>query len=783
MTFQAFDVALDTVILTQWNEVEKYVYHGVDYISPVNFTLAYLNIGQDNIAEAEIQLHVLVFVYQIIVLDFSPDILSQMIIHDGPGVLSPVIEPNPDVTRLSLSSYQAYIKYSISTGGNLITGYINANINKRSQLNMSTLTWTTYERQTENCQSYGTSIYLKGTNALCWQHHSAIIVIHHMTFTGVNMLRHSPTHTSLFATCQYGGLFVLTGSGTEYVKMCTNVSVRRILPFQVQLRDEGYGGASAVVVFITFPRYTSGFIELQLGWDRCFGPNMAISRGPSCKNHISHWDDQYYYSVPSTAYYAEVNLKEHCTDLWLVNDIDYFEPSPFEDCSFVLDHTQLAFPVGKFRMIISSAFISHSTVSTNSQSRAWPGSMNVAMDVFKDSQMQSTTTKLNFSVLLSELNENHFSPVAYTVFKLNLSVHDQFPVFAIRVTFLENITCAPETYSYGFTEFNKNRLYIINDSDQDLYLPRDHPYKHLVVYSMTTSGYNRGTCRMRIVGQACSSLESHYQIIRFHYLPHKSLVSPHEIDIAMKKTFNCSIKCSLDVGILEYMNVNETRRTRYHEWKGIYRLTWQVIAAKSRGFSVTINSTCETCETLCDVVVALGLPLTSNVILPKLNSTYAKYLDILETLNKKEYQLDYSLFENILSVVSKPRQGIASKNARYGSWHDAHAYCLTRNSSLFSLTPAFTGHLKTLVDSNDLDHGWRYPQEYFFVGLHRDSLVRIPKCSNTTIFPNTHQEYCLYLSDVFCILSKGKQNPVATTKHWQIAFLYCDGHYKHGVIK
>ena len=157
---------------------------------------------------------------------------------------------------------------------------------------------------------------------------------------------------------------------------------------------------------------------------------------------------------------------------------------------------------------------------------------------------------------------------------------------------------------------NIQRIY---NTNLDVYLPQTHPYQSIVSPDLRLFGYNQGTCRILIVGSTCPPLVTHYQIIRIHYSSHRTLISPHEIDISLKKALNCSIKCSLNVGILEYMNGNKTMRSQYHQWRGIYRLTWQVIAAKSRGISVTINSTCEACIKLCDIAVALGLPLRNNL--------------------------------------------------------------------------------------------------------------------------------------------------------------------------
>ena len=247
-------------------------------------------------------------------------------------------------------------------------------------------------------------------------------------------------------------------------------------------------------------------------------------------------------------------------------------------------------------------------------------------------------------------------------------------------------------------------------------------FKQLSEYLMAYDSYNRGTCRALIPGHKCSPLISHYQIIRIHYQPHKSLVLPHEIDISMKKTVNCSIKCSLDIGILEYMDINDTIISRYHEWKRIYRLTWQVIAAKSRGFSVIINSTCDTCRTLCDIAVAVGLPLTSNHMFSS-NATPAKYLDILPEMFENTLTFTYDEFERAIFNLQKLKHGVTFSDHMYGNWYDANAYCLARNSSLVAHTPRLLNHLSDEINSVDSGHSCNKSQEHYFAAFHRDSLV------------------------------------------------------------
>ena len=88
--------------------------------------------------------------------------------------------------------------------------------------------------------------------------------------------------------------------------------------------------------------------------------------------------------------------------------------------------------------------------------------------------------------------------------------------------------------------------------------------------------------------------------------------------------------------------------------------------------------------------------------------------------------IDYDMFDWKLSDIADPTQYITSQETMlHGSWYDAHAYCLSKNSSLFDLAPSLSGQLKRLMDSKVVQHGWKYSQELYFAGLHYDDMVGI----------------------------------------------------------
>ena len=168
--------------------------------------------------------------------------------------------------------------------------------------------------------------------------------------------------------------------------------------------------------------------------------------------------------------------------------------------------------------------------------------------------------KFNFTVPPFVQSDHILHSPINTTFKLKLLGYDKFPTFAIRVQFRENLICSPherlpnlrnlEMYRASFAE---HIIYRIDGNTSDVYLAARHPYDELLSSIYNHAGYHGGTCRAIVKGHKCSYLKSHYQIIKIHYLPHKTLVTPQEVDISMKKTTNCSTECSLDIGILEYM--------------------------------------------------------------------------------------------------------------------------------------------------------------------------------------------------------------------------------------
>ena len=540
MTFQSFDIQLSSVSLVQLNEHELYF---------KVFTVANLAFGKAlSYHETEIQLHIVIMVHNIVALQHSPSALLKLKIYDGPGPLSPeVITAN---SHIELSSYQGFVKYSAMIHDKIVDAYACAN--NHSYINSLYLNWTSnlyrsyrykYDKTidlyqtSENCLRSNNryeSFHLRGTSGRCWllNVHSAMTV-NQMTFTGVNMLRHNPSNRN--PTCQYGGLFVvfvrygphIKHHSLNYITICSNISDKTTFPISKTQNLKYY---SVVMIFITFDRYSHGFIDVTMDHDQeCFGSNIAISRGPSCSSILSSWRDKKYYAGRTMTV---------CTDVWLLNEIDVFESLPAENCIFTLDYVQLGFPVGTFKLSAYSYLVPHTDLSFDSSPES-SLEMDVEMKTFFLNPANSATTNFNFTLSVLEHNEYSFDFPHYTIFSIRLLGYNKFPTFAIRVQFIEHRICSPQKPVISIIDpsvdiLTDDVIHIIGENISDVYLSPCHPYDEISSSVYFYQGYNRGTCRSLVKGHRCSHSVSHYHIINIHYSPHTSLVTPQEVDISLK---------------------------------------------------------------------------------------------------------------------------------------------------------------------------------------------------------------------------------------------------------
>ena len=144
------------------------------------------------------------------------------------------------------------------------------------------------------------------------------------------------------------------------------------------------------IVFITFQGYSSEFIDLMFTDSyECYGYNIAMSRAPGCNSYLNIWADSVVFFNSGKV------VQHHCTELWLMNDIDFMEPSPFENCSFTLDHSLvqlLASPLN----IITGTMSSYLNYVVDSHINPLLGDMYVEVNTFKSFHIRTATQKVNF---------------------------------------------------------------------------------------------------------------------------------------------------------------------------------------------------------------------------------------------------------------------------------------------------------------------------------------------------------------------------------------------------
>ena len=378
--------------------------------------------------------------------------------------------------------------------------------------------------------------------------------------------------------CQYGGLFIIlcdksysytkhsalyVDANCHSINICSNVTKTSVFPLRGSQRGSwNIFDGMIIIVFYTFEGYSSGFVDFTITrGEECFGHNLILSDGRS----PMFWDDMAEYASDASSLY--------CSDVWIMTSIDNSEPSPFGNFTFTLNHTQLPFPAAdRFTMTVSSSLIVQSSFFVFDEN-------DISMDVCM-LNVQNTLSPENytFTVPLFTHNASSVNASEWTVFKITYTGCDEYPLLAIRVQFSEYRICSPgisHQLVNGIMDGSITEIYVLNDSVSDVYLPRYHPYDY--IYRSTFQSYDsiftRQTCRALVKERTCSPSTFSYQIIRIHYHPERSVVMPHEIDIALKRKNNCSIQCTLDIGILEYIKSNGTSRSRYYEWRGIYRIT------------------------------------------------------------------------------------------------------------------------------------------------------------------------------------------------------------------
>ena len=344
--------------------------------------------------------------------------------------------------------------------------------------------------------------------------------------------------------------------------------------------------------------------------------NLTISYDPDCIG----WNYMSTLSLQCFQKDGWYNWKDHsnektysptCSDFWLTHYVtDVLNPSELENCIFSFNlKNKLRHPVGSFKFMISGLiFYNNSTSVISLHKKSY---FNMIIESVSRRDFSFNPTKKNiFNLRLPTPSKQTFlfNPVSNFHVKFNYTGPFQQLIFVIRMQIVENVIC---TSVEDHLPLDITQIYTLNNNISDVYLSRIYPYNGYMIKSMNYTGHNRGSCRVLLKGQSCSHSSS-YKVIQIHYRPNIKLEAAHRVQISMKRTASCAFRCPLNVKIWKVSVTDNIRQLHFHEWRGIYHLTWQVIAASYNGFSVHINATCNktSCRTkLCDVAVAFSVML------------------------------------------------------------------------------------------------------------------------------------------------------------------------------
>ena len=536
------------------------------------------------------------------------------------------------------------------------------------------------------------------------------LTLHHLSFTGYNMQQH--LLRSGPSTCQYGGLFIVRIKQhftftlidmKHYLTLCDSINQQNLeLPYVMDSQDI----LTYFFIFITFPGYSTGSVELSTGQGHCIGDHWHFDMKDLCRG-----DNKLTYT--NWPVFLDNNLDEksleECHTSWLTYNmnIDFQTVSKpiFEKCE------PLSLPLSVARFLLAKTLVANRT----------------------DQEF------LNVSVTNTTDNMHYPSRV-----DLSFTGNDMFPIFAVRLITLERKICslrAGSPFDLGKV-YDVGKVYVqmmsaIQSNVPDVWTDVDrfvtggalNEYYH-------NFGYNHGTCHSLLHGSVCSPSSSYItttvHLQPSHFIDYASM--PWKIDVALKKSTGCYYHCSLNVVVEEYrVNTNlqeETTTRRRHEWLKVYHVTWQVITSVQGGFRLMITPTCPIntpcTNRLCDVSIAIGPPLTSNALgmFPKENITkYLKHVDRIFIGFLKTYATNLS--EQQLRSFFKspiPKGGVSSEFI-FGNWYDARDHCISRNSSLFKVTRSFSKQLQDVINSEELKHDWHNIHENFYAGLHREDEV------------------------------------------------------------
>ena len=205
MTFESFDVMLKSVGLIY--RCESWYYKDLYYKRSHNWILLERN-PDFNFFKTEFQILFHAIIIQQIILKYptAPQlsrrhyykdlpnyiyILSDVRVHDGPGILSPLVVPtcnaSTEYCTCYLSSYQGLIKYRIPAPSNVWNGYIPLPNRYDEHVREQGILWENNDvlNSTIDCVHQGKDIRFHSQSGICWgQPFHSLIKIHFMVFNG-----------------------------------------------------------------------------------------------------------------------------------------------------------------------------------------------------------------------------------------------------------------------------------------------------------------------------------------------------------------------------------------------------------------------------------------------------------------------------------------------------------------------------------------------------------------------------------------------------------------------
>jgi hypothetical protein len=687
LTYFAFDVTAQSVSLQNLIEEEA------AKKTKDNFKMFVINIGE-HYASLRVELQYLLQVRFMNRLGVRFKSSLSVEVFDGPGPLSPLALDGPRKSNGTgtsyyklASSYLCFVKAVFLSKHSVQDTYMR--LNSRA---MFSLTWESVSYKAVPVCDSDDNVKLHRFGPCVIVDAFKNLVIKEMMFSGYNSMLHQPS-TSL---CQYGGLYIILQNPVsrvsyEYARVCSNIRSRSVLPYadydeQFSLpRHRGY------VLFITFPGYSEGHIDI------------AITHNPPNPQHVTtnlvmrkagpRKDD--YESVIKDSPLHTADRQTTVANVWLVNELHRKPPTPFHSGSLYMTAfgaiSKEFFPSGPFKLIAASSF----TLTPDLPLTVIIG--NIAG--YDGDTYDNKPLPLPFKGAEYEFKES-----VKIRFNLSYSGYDQFPMFALNIKIIQEsyYLCVPAT-GYGVHQRAEAAI--------SVQVPLAWPAEQFAGTELWWN-YRSGGCRALFVDRRSECVAGQStQLAEIHYKAHPRLSMAFEVDVSVRKTAGCSPHCALHLAVWEWEGM--AGRSRYHEWRGVWRVTWQVVAADFRRVAVHVNMSCGGCR--CDVAAAVRLPLTTNIAHATTPTTYLKYVEYV----RENFKDLFNIFG--LNKMLRPENAgrIDPSEYRLGSWHDAQEYCSARNASLFTPTRTLHGRLWDLIHSQHLNLGWQ-DKEYFFAGMHYD---------------------------------------------------------------